>query len=81
LVALLIALSAGLLVSIMGTPLLIRALQERGIGQQIREDGPQGHVTKAGTPTMGGLTMIVAATVGYLASHVSTGAVDRKSVV
>ena len=74
-VALLIALSAGLLVSIMGTPLLIRALQERGIGQQIREDGPQGHSTKAGTPTMGGLTMIGAAAIGYLASHVNTGAV------
>ncbi len=74
-VALLIALSAGLLVSIMATPLLIRTLQERGIGQQIREDGPQGHSTKAGTPTMGGVTMIVAAAIGYLASHVNTGAV------
>jgi phospho-N-acetylmuramoyl-pentapeptide-transferase len=74
-VALLVALSVGLLVSIMGTPLLIRTLQERGIGQQIREDGPQGHVTKAGTPTMGGITMVVAAAIGYLASHVNSGAV------
>jgi phospho-N-acetylmuramoyl-pentapeptide-transferase len=74
-VALLVALSVGLLASIMGTPLLIRALQERGIGQQIREDGPQGHVTKAGTPTMGGLTMVGAAVIGYLASHLNSGAV------
>ena len=74
-VALLVALSVALLASIMGTPLLIRMLQERGIGQQIREDGPQGHVTKAGTPTMGGITMVVAAAVGYLASHVNSGAV------
>jgi phospho-N-acetylmuramoyl-pentapeptide-transferase len=74
-VALLVALSVGLLASIMGTPLLIRALQMRGIGQQIREDGPQGHVTKAGTPTMGGITMVGAAVIGYLASHVNSGAV------
>jgi phospho-N-acetylmuramoyl-pentapeptide-transferase len=74
-VALLVALSAGLLASIMGTPLLIRSLHERGIGQQIREDGPRGHFTKAGTPTMGGLTMIGAAIVGYVASHVESGAV------
>jgi phospho-N-acetylmuramoyl-pentapeptide-transferase len=74
-VALLVALSVGLLMSIMGTPLLIRALQERGIGQQIREDGPRGHITKAGTPTMGGITMIGSGAVGYLASHANSGAV------
>jgi phospho-N-acetylmuramoyl-pentapeptide-transferase len=44
-VALLVAASVGLLVAILVTPILIRALQTRGIGQQIREDGPQGHVT------------------------------------
>ncbi|HVL28903.1 MAG TPA: phospho-N-acetylmuramoyl-pentapeptide-transferase, partial [Acidimicrobiales bacterium] len=64
-VALLVAATVGLLVAMLGTPLLIRALQVRGIGQQIREDGPQGHVTKAGTPTMGGLTMLAALVVGY----------------
>ena len=74
-VALLVAATVGLLVAMLGTPLLIRALQVRGIGQQIREDGPQGHVTKAGTPTMGGLTMLAALVVGYAASHVGTGAV------
>lgn len=74
-VALLIALSAGLLVSMMTTPVLIRFLQERGIGQQIREDGPQGHITKAGTPTMGGITIVLATVAGYAAGHVNTGAV------
>src|SRR5215210_7025608 len=59
----------------MGTPLLIRAFQERGIGQRIREDGPQGHITKAGTPTMGGITMIVSVIPGYLTGHLNTGAV------
>ncbi len=74
-VALLVALGVGLLASMMGTPLLIRAFQERGIGQRIREDGPQGHITKAGTPTMGGITMLGAVALGYLAGHLNTGAV------
>jgi len=74
-VALLVALGVGLLASMMGTPLLIRAFQERGIGQRIREDGPQGHITKAGTPTMGGITMVASVTLGYLAGHLNTGAV------
>ena len=74
-VGLLVAGSVGLLVAILGTPILIRSLQARGIGQQIREDGPKGHLTKAGTPTMGGLAIVGAATVGYLAAHINTGAV------
>ena len=74
-VALLVAGGVGLLAAILGTPILIRSLHARGIGQQIREDGPQGHVTKAGTPTMGGITMLGAAVIGYLASHILTGAV------
>ncbi len=74
-VALLVAASVGLLVAILVTPILIRSLQTRGIGQHIREDGPQGHVTKAGTPTMGGLTMMLALVIAYLASHIATGAV------
>ena len=74
-VALLVAASVGLLVAMLGTPILIRQLEARGIGQQIREDGPQGHFSKAGTPTMGGITMLLALVVAYVASHVATGAV------
>ena len=40
-------------------PWLIRKLQEFQIGQFIREDGPQSHHTKAGTPTMGGVLIVV----------------------
>jgi phospho-N-acetylmuramoyl-pentapeptide-transferase len=74
-VALLIAGATALLAAILGTPILIRSFQSRGIGQQIRDDGPQGHFSKAGTPTMGGVTMVGAMAVGYVASHVYTGAV------
>lgn len=61
--------AVALLVAGLGTPWLIRALSVRGIGQQIREDGPSGHSTKAGTPTMGGIAMVVAMIVGWAAGH------------
>lgn len=48
-------------------PAFIRWLQRRGIkGQPIRDDGPKDHVTKQGTPTMGGLVMIVAVGISTL---------------
>jgi phospho-N-acetylmuramoyl-pentapeptide-transferase len=59
-----------LVVAMLGTPFLINWLRARGIGQQIREDGPERHLTKAGTPTMGGLALIGASAVGYLVAHI-----------
>ena len=41
-------------------PRLIRSLTEKQIGQTIRSDGPQSHLSKAGTPTMGGLLILMA---------------------
>ncbi len=41
------------------TPLWIRFLRRSNIGQQVRADGPQSHLVKQGTPTMGGVVMIV----------------------
>jgi len=67
---LLLAGGIALLVSMLGTPLLINWLRAHGIGQQIREDGPELHLTKAGTPTMGGVAIIGAAVTGYLVDHV-----------
>jgi len=71
-VSLLISGVVALFVSLIATPLLIRWLRARGIGQQIREDGPQGHFTKAGTPTMGGLVIVAGAFLGYAAGHLRT---------
>ncbi|MGY1777597.1 phospho-N-acetylmuramoyl-pentapeptide-transferase [Geodermatophilus sp. SYSU D00804] len=65
----LIAAAFGLFISILCTPLAVRAFRRRGFGQEIRDDGPESHLSKKGTPTMGG-TVIVGATVGgYLISH------------
>lgn len=69
---LLLAGAIALAVAMLGTPLLISWLRNRGIGQQIREDGPERHLTKAGTPTMGGVAIIGSAVVGYLVSHIET---------
>ncbi|MHB1517227.1 MAG: phospho-N-acetylmuramoyl-pentapeptide-transferase [Acidimicrobiales bacterium] len=60
-------------VAVLTTPVLIRWLVRHNIGQQIREDGPQVHVAKAGTPTMGGIGIVVAVVVGFLGAHAVPG--------
>lgn len=44
-------------------PLMIRKLTQLKIGQCVRDDGPQSHLAKTGTPTMGGLLMLLGITV------------------
>ncbi|CAM2730814.1 phospho-N-acetylmuramoyl-pentapeptide-transferase [Actinomyces slackii] len=69
--AILISGVIGLIGSLLGTPLLIRYLQVKEYGQFIRQDGPQGHFTKRGTPTMGGVVIIGSAVIGYLLANLS----------
>ncbi|GED22193.1 phospho-N-acetylmuramoyl-pentapeptide-transferase [Halomonas halmophila] len=47
-------------------PLVIRRLVERQIGQAVRDDGPQSHLSKAGTPTMGGAMILIAIAISTL---------------
>jgi phospho-N-acetylmuramoyl-pentapeptide-transferase len=47
-------------------PKFIEYLREKEFGQQIREEGPAGHHGKAGTPTMGGLIMLLAVAIPFL---------------
>jgi phospho-N-acetylmuramoyl-pentapeptide-transferase len=68
----LVAAAISLVLSLFGTPLAIKGLRRRGYGQLIREEGPAAHLTKRGTPTMGGAVIVVAAVVGYLVSHLVT---------
>src|SRR4051794_25853782 len=64
----LIAAGFSLITSILSPPLATRAFRGQGLGQEIRDDGPESHLSKKGTPTMGG-TVIVGATVGgYVAA-------------
>jgi phospho-N-acetylmuramoyl-pentapeptide-transferase len=69
----LIAASTALLLSLVGTPLVIRLFRRRGYGQLIRDDGPQAHLSKRGTPTMGGTAIILSALVGYLVATLLRG--------
>lgn len=72
-VALLLAASLAMLTSLIGTRFLIRWLILHGVGQPIHEDVPQGHTVKAGTPPMGGIAIVTASVIGYLAAHVRSG--------
>ena len=62
----------GLWISLLATPLVMRSLLRRRLGQHIREDGPATHMVKAGTPTMGGLAIVGAVVIGYCMGHVGT---------
>jgi len=57
---------ASLLICMFLGPEFITWLREREFGQHIREDGPEGHHEKAGTPTMGGIVIFVAVSVPFL---------------
>jgi phospho-N-acetylmuramoyl-pentapeptide-transferase len=67
LVRVLIAGVLALLISILLAPRLIEFLRRRAYGQHIREEGPQHHIVKAGTPTLGGLVILAAFAVAFLA--------------
>jgi phospho-N-acetylmuramoyl-pentapeptide-transferase len=55
-----------LIVSIVVGPKFIEFLRSNEFGQHIREDGPEHHFAKQGTPTMGGLLILLSATIGFL---------------
>ncbi|MFG2876744.1 phospho-N-acetylmuramoyl-pentapeptide-transferase [Streptomyces sp. NPDC048337] len=63
----------GMFLTIIGTPLLIKLLARKGYGQFIRDDGPRGHAGKKGTPTMGGISFILATLIAYALTKVITG--------
>jgi phospho-N-acetylmuramoyl-pentapeptide-transferase len=68
----LVAAGIASVLALFGTPLAISLFRRRGYGQLIREEGPEAHKTKRGTPTMGGAVIVIAAVIGYVVSHVVT---------
>jgi len=75
----LVAGAVSLLLALLGTPLAIRVFSRRGYGQLIREEGPAAHVTKRGTPTMGGTVIVIASVVGYFVGNLATGQTPQAS--
>ncbi len=55
-----------LLFSLFIGPKIIRLLKQHQIGEEIRSDGPQSHLSKAGTPTMGGIIILAGVVLGVL---------------
>ena len=75
-IAVMIAGASAMIVSLFCTRFLIRFFRERGAGQPIlgKEDlGPEHHMAKQGTPTMGGLAIVIAAAFGWLVAHLRPG--------
>jgi phospho-N-acetylmuramoyl-pentapeptide-transferase len=66
LIRVLVAAGVALGVSLLVGPRFIEFLRRNEFGQHIREEGPQHHFAKQGTPTMGGLLILFAASVGFL---------------
>lgn len=65
----LLAGALSMLFTLVGTPQFIKFLRRKQYGQFIRDDGPQEHLVKRGTPTMGGLVIIVSVVLAYFLSH------------
>ncbi|GIO30543.1 MULTISPECIES: phospho-N-acetylmuramoyl-pentapeptide-transferase [Paenibacillus] len=63
---LLLTIGVSFILAIIAAPLLIPLLRRLKFGQQVRDDGPQSHLKKAGTPTMGGIVIILAFTLSFL---------------
>ena len=70
--AILLAGGLALVCTLLGTRLAIPVLVTNGYGQLIRDDGPTSHHTKRGTPTMGGLVIMIAVIIGYFGAHLFT---------
>jgi len=67
-----VAAAVSMILALFGTPLAIGLFRRRGYGQLIREDGPAAHMTKRGTPTMGGTVIVIATLVGYFVADLVT---------
>ena len=60
----LLAFLVGFVICVIFCPVMIPVLKKLKFGQQIREEGPEAHLKKSGTPTMGGIVIVLAALIG-----------------
>ncbi|MCB4207705.1 phospho-N-acetylmuramoyl-pentapeptide-transferase [Arthrobacter sp. UM1] len=68
-ITLLIGAGMSLLITIVGMKYFINYLVKKSYGQFVRDDGPQEHHTKRGTPTMGGALIVLSVVFSYFATH------------
>jgi phospho-N-acetylmuramoyl-pentapeptide-transferase len=79
--AILLAGGLSLLGTLLGTRAAISVLVAKNYGQLIRDDGPTSHHTKRGTPTMGGLVIIISVVLGYALAMLLTRTMPSASAV
>jgi phospho-N-acetylmuramoyl-pentapeptide-transferase len=79
--AILLAGGLSLLGTLLGTRAAISVLVTKGYGQFIRDDGPTSHHTKRGTPTMGGLVILISVVLGYGLAKLLTGSAPSASAL
>src|SRR3954447_23370485 len=70
-----------MIIALLGTPVFIRFLVRKQYGQFIRQDGPAAHFTKRGTPTMGGVVIILATVLGWVTSSLVAGRAPAVSAI
>jgi phospho-N-acetylmuramoyl-pentapeptide-transferase len=75
--AVIVAAFVAFVVSLLGTPLAIKAFTRLRADQPIRAEGPQSHLVKKGTPTMGGVVFILATVLAYAAGHLALTTLPR----
>lgn len=78
--SILVALASSLLITLFLTPKFIKFSVRKQMGQFIRKDGPTSHETKRGTPTMGGVVIIIATICGWLLTALLETRMPRASV-
>lgn len=76
-----VAVCVAFVVTLLGTPLAIRALTKLKAGQPIRDINPAGHSGKRGTPTMGGLVFIGATLIAYVVGHLVLKTLSKNYIV
>ncbi len=79
--AILLAAGLALVLCFVGTQIAIKVLAKHGFGQLIREDGPTSHQTKHGTPTMGGLVIVLSSVIAYFVAKAFSGQSPSASVL
>lgn len=80
-IQLLIAAGVGLAVSLAATRYLIGWMTDHRVGQPIHEDLPEGHTVKAGTPTMGGIAIVLGLLVAYALTNLFRGVYTRTGLI
>ena len=69
----LLSAAISMIVALIGTRPTITILRKRKLGQQVRTGNAPAHQGKSGTPTMGGIVIIIASLIGYVLGHLFTG--------